>query len=162
MTATDPTLNMVPNVYRGEVIVINGHSVTIASNDATSVTITFWFWVTAPANGTLFVINGGKFNSPNGMGSGCYYGGCPAWQFSRYPLSYALPDGTTASFSNFSGTANFSNQSAVKVQGTASGYDSTGAFVTVSVNWAWAANCRSGRGGSCTKRYLGGDLKITK
>jgi hypothetical protein len=73
-----------------------------------------------------------------------------------------LPDGTTANFTNFTGSANFTNQRDVTVQGTASGYDSTGALVTVSVNWAWAAYCRSGRGGGCTKKYLGGDLNVTK
>ena len=70
--------------------------------------------------------------------------------------------GTTASFNNFAGSANFTNQFDVKVQGTASGYDSTGAFVTVGVNWAWAAYCRSGRGGGCTKKYISGDLNVTR
>ena len=32
---------------------------------------------------------GGSFVSPYGMGSGCYYGGCPDWTFSGYTLSYA-------------------------------------------------------------------------
>lgn len=66
---------------------------------------------------------GGSFVSADGMGSGCYYGGCPDWTFSGYTLSYVLPKGTTA---------NFTNQKDVTVQGTASGHDSTGAFVTVS------------------------------
>jgi hypothetical protein len=30
---------------------------------------------------------GGSFVSPGGMGSGCYYGGCPDWTFSGYTLS---------------------------------------------------------------------------
>lgn len=105
---------------------------------------------------------GGSFVSPDSMGSGCYYGGCPVWQFSNYPLSYVLPDGTTASLTNFSGTANFTVQSDVRVSGTASGVDSTGAPVQVSVEWAWGAFCRSGRGGGCTKRYIGGSLTVTK
>jgi hypothetical protein len=104
---------------------------------------------------------GGSFVSPYGMGSGCYYGGCPNLTFSGYTLSYVLPNGTTANFTNFAGSANFTNQYDVKVQGTASGYDSEGAFVTVTVNWAWAAYCRSGRGGGCTKKYIGGDLNVT-
>jgi hypothetical protein len=117
----------------------------------------------SPGNAvTGYLDVGGSFVSPDGMGGGCYYGGCLNWQFSNYPLSYVLPDGTTASFSNFAGSANFTHQRDVTVQGTASGYDSTGAFVTVSVNWAWAAYCRSGRGGGCRKTYLGGDLKISK
>lgn len=117
----------------------------------------------SPGNAvTGYLDLGGSFVSPYGMGSGCYYGDCPDWTFSGYPLSYVLPNGTTSSVNNFTGTANFTNQKDVTVQGTASGYDSTGAFVTVSVNWAWAAYCRSGRGRGCGKKYLGGDLKITK
>jgi hypothetical protein len=99
---------------------------------------------------------GGSFVSPDSMGSGCNYGGCPAWPFSNYQLSYLLPDGTTADFTNFT------DQSDVKVSGTASGNDSTGAPVQVSVNWAWAASCRSGRDGGCRKQYISGTLTITK
>src|SRR5579864_5480724 len=64
---------------------------------------------------TGYLALGGSFVSPDSMGSGCYYGGCPDWQFSNYTLSYALPDGTTASFSNFAGNANFTHQSDVTV-----------------------------------------------
>jgi hypothetical protein len=105
---------------------------------------------------------GGNFVSPNSMGSGCNYGGCPDWQFSSYPFSYVLPDGTTADFTNFSGTANFTDQSDVRVSGTAAGNDSTGTPVQVSVNWAWAASCKSGRDGGCTKKYISGTLTVTK
>jgi hypothetical protein len=105
---------------------------------------------------------GGSFVSPYSMGGGCYYGSCPAWQFSNYPLSYVLANGTTASFTNFSGTANFTVQSDVRVSGTASGYDSTGAPVRISVSWAWGAFCRSGRGGGCTKHYIAGSFTVTK
>jgi hypothetical protein len=105
---------------------------------------------------------GGSFVSPDPMGSGCSYGACPAWQFRNYKFSYALPDGTTAEFTNFSGTANFTDQSNVQVRGTASGNDSTGAPVQVSVNWSWAAFCRSGRDGGCTKRYISGRLTVTR
>lgn len=105
---------------------------------------------------------GGSFVSPDSMGSGCYYGSCPAWQFNNYPLSYVLPDGTTASLTNFSGSANFTVQSDVTVSGTASGFDSTGAPVQVSVNWSWGAFCRSGRGGGCRKTYISGELTVTK
>jgi hypothetical protein len=104
---------------------------------------------------------GGAFHSPYGMGAGCYYGGCPAWQFSNYPLSYILPDGTTASFTNFAGAANFSTQD-VHVQGTASGTDSTGSPVSIAIEWEWIASCRSGRGGGCTKKFVQGELSITK
>jgi hypothetical protein len=105
---------------------------------------------------------GGSFASPDSMGSGCYYGGCPAWQFSNYHFSYALPDGTQANFTNFSGAADFTDQSDVKVSGAASGNDSTGAAVQVSVNWQWSAVCRSGRGGGCTKQYISGALTVSK
>jgi hypothetical protein len=105
---------------------------------------------------------GGSFVSPDAMGSGCYYGGCPAWAFTSYPLSYELPDGTTAQFTNFSGTADFTDQSNVQVSGTASGNDSTGAAVQVSVKWAWAAFCKSGRDGGCRKQYISGTLTVTK
>ena len=105
---------------------------------------------------------GGSFVSPDSMGSGCYYGSCPNWQFNNYPLSYVLPDGTTASFTNFSGSANFTVQSDVQVSGTASGTDSTGMPVQVSVSWSWGAFCRSGRGGGCRKGYISGELSVTK
>lgn len=105
---------------------------------------------------------GGSFVSADSMGSGCNYGGCPAWPFSNYQLSYVLPDGTTADFTNFNGSANFTDQSDVRVSGTASGNDSTGAPVQVSVNWAWAASCRSGRDGGCRKQYISGTLTVTK
>jgi hypothetical protein len=111
---------------------------------------------------TGYLALGGSFVSPDSMGSGCYYGGCPDWQFSNYTLSYSLPDGTTATFNNFMGSANFTSQTDVKVSGTASGLDSTGAPVSVSVSWAWGAYCRSGRGGGCSKHFLGGDLNVTK
>ena len=105
---------------------------------------------------------GGNFVSPDAMGGGCNYGECPAWQFNSYALSYVLPDGTTADFTNFTGTANFMDQSDVKVSGTASGNDSTGTAVQVSVSWAWAASCKSGRDGGCTKRFISGTLTVTK
>src|ERR1700758_5453205 len=72
---------------------------------------------------TGYLALGGSFVSPNSMGSGCYYGGCPDWQFSNYTLSYVLPAGTTAKFTNFTGSANFTAQSDVRVSGTASGVD---------------------------------------
>lgn len=104
----------------------------------------------------------GSFISPDSMGSGCYYGGCPDWSFSDYHLSYRLPDGTTADFTNFSGTANFSDQSDVKVTGTASCNDGTGTSVQVNVSWAWAASCHSGRDGGCQKQFISGTLTVTK
>ena len=104
--------------------------------------------------------NGGSFQSPDSMGGGCYYGGCPAWQFANYRLSYILPDGTTATLTNFTGTADFLLQSDVKVQGTASGTDSLGRSVSVTISFDWAARCRSGRGGGCTKKFLDGSMTM--
>src|SRR4051794_4978050 len=105
---------------------------------------------------------GGSFASPDSMGSGCYYGGCPDWQFSNYHFSYQLPDGATADFANFNGTADFTDQSDVKVTGTASCKDSTGATVQVNVKWEWAASCKSGRDGGCRKTFLSGTLTVAK
>jgi hypothetical protein len=105
---------------------------------------------------------GGRFISADSMGSGCYYGECPDWQFSGYHCSYVLPDGTTADFKNFSGTADFTDQSDVKVKGTASGKDSTGVPVQISVAWAWAASCKSGRDGGCRKTFISGTLTVAK
>jgi hypothetical protein len=105
---------------------------------------------------------GGRFISADSMGSGCYYGECPDWQFSGYHCSYELPDGTTADFKNFSGTADFTDQSDVKVKGTASGNDSTGVPVQISVGWAWAASCKSGRDGGCRKTFISGTLTVAK
>ena len=111
---------------------------------------------------TGYLVGGGAFHSPDSMGSGCYYGGCPAWQFSNYPLSYILPDGTTASFTNFTGAANFTNEFDIEVQGTASGRDSAGHSVAVDINWSFAARCRSGRGGGCWKTFTSGTLSVTE
>ena len=105
---------------------------------------------------------GGSFASPNSMGGGCYYGSCPDWTFADYTLSYVLPDGTTATFNNFTGSADFTLASDVKVRGTASGIDSKGTPVQVSIDWDWAARCRSGRGGGCSKKFLGGQMSVTK
>jgi hypothetical protein len=112
---------------------------------------------------------GGSFVSPHGMGGpNCYYGTCFV-DFSGYQLSYVLPDGTTFSTGaypgtpgTFSGTFDARNQFDVKIQGTASGVDSTGVSVTVTISWEWAARCRSGRGGGCTKKFLDGTLTVTK
>ncbi|PYQ46079.1 MAG: hypothetical protein DMG99_00315 [Acidobacteria bacterium] len=104
----------------------------------------------------------GSFASPDSMGGACNYGECPAWQFTNDHFSYTLPDGTTADFTNFSGTADFTNQSDVKVKGTASGNDSAGTPVQVTVDWAWSASCRSGRGGGCTKTFISGTLTVVK
>jgi hypothetical protein len=111
---------------------------------------------------TGYFTDGGSFVSPNSMGGGCYFGGCPAWQFSNFPFSYVLANGVTASFSNFIGTADFSNQRDVKVNGTASGLDSNGNFVNVTIFWEWEAACRSGRGGGCTKHFIYGSLTIQR
>lgn len=159
---TDPTLSMPPDAYAGNSININGRAYQITSNDATSITIRFWTGGPVPANGTPFTINSGGFKSPYGMGGGCYFGSCPAWQFTNYPFSYVLPNGTSASFTNFTGTANFTNQYDVIVRGTASGVDSTGASVSVSIEFEWGAFCRSGRGGGCTKTFHTGTVTITE
>ncbi len=102
------------------------------------------------------------FSSPDAFGSGCYYGSCPAWPFSGYTLNYSLPDGTNASLTNFTGTSDFQSQSDLYTQGTASGTDSTGAAVSVTVYVQWVAKCRSGRGGGCTKYFTTGTLTVTK
>jgi hypothetical protein len=105
---------------------------------------------------------GGSFRTPNSFGGGCYYGGCPDWTFSGFTLSYVLPDGSTATFTNFTGSANFTHQFDIPIQGTASGFDNTGAPVSVSVSWTFKASCRSGRGGGCWKTFLSGQLTVTK
>ena len=103
---------------------------------------------------------GGSFVSPDSMGNGCHYGACPDWQFSNYAFSYVLGDGTTAHLTNFSGSADFTTKSEVRIVGTASGYDSTGGPVFIRVAWAWGALCRTG--GSCTKHCIAGDLTINR
>ena len=87
---------------------------------------------------------------------------CPDWPFSNYRFSYQLPDGATADFANFNGTADFTDQTDVKVTGTASCKDSTGATVQVYVKWEWAASCKSGRDGGCRKTFLLGTLTVAK
>jgi hypothetical protein len=157
MRISDPTLNMVPNYYVGESVNVNGKTQPIASNDATSVTVTFW-GLGPIANGTPFMVNKGGFKSPFGMGGGCYYGGCPAWPFTNFPFSYVLPNGTSASFNNFTGTADFTHQSDVVVRGTASGTDSYGVTVSVVIEFHWSAFCNRG----CTKTFRSGTVAITQ
>jgi hypothetical protein len=53
-------------------------------------------------------------------------------------------------------------QSDVKIDGTASGFDSAGVFVTITVHIDFAVVCRAGRGGGCTKKFLDGTLEVTK
>ncbi len=127
----------------------------------TTTTYTATSGYVGPSNAvTGYFTGGGSFVSPNTMGAGCYYGGCSNWTFSNYPLSYALSDGTTASFSNFAGSANFTTQN-VPVSGTASGVDSQGRSVNVDISWEWAARCKSGRGGGCTKKLITATMTVT-
>jgi hypothetical protein len=105
---------------------------------------------------------GGSFDTVYGFGGpNCYYGTCDM-PFSGHPFNYVLPDGTAATLTNFAGTADFRVQADVKIQGQASGFDSAGVFVTVQINIDFAARCRSGRGGGCTKVFLDGTLNVTK
>jgi hypothetical protein len=113
-------------------------------------------------------VSGGDFNSPYGMGGQCYWGGCPNWPFYNYPLSYVLPmDNSTASFTNFTGTADFSSThcsvspQCIFAKGTAGGVDSLGRSVSVSISWEVAAYCRSGRGGGCTKKLVQAEMDVT-
>ena len=113
-------------------------------------------------------VSGGDFNSPNGMGGQCYWGGCPNWPFYNYPLSYVLPsDGSTAQFTNFTGTADFSGthcslyRQCAFVKGTASGMDSLDRRVSVAVSWEFDALCRAGRGGGCTKKLVQAEMDVT-
>jgi len=105
---------------------------------------------------------GGSFDTVYGFGgTTCYYGTCDV-SFSGHPFNYVLPDGTAATLTNLAGTADFRLQSDVKIDGTASGFDSAGVFVTITVHIDFAARCRSGRGGGCTKVFLDGTLEVTK
>jgi hypothetical protein len=105
---------------------------------------------------------GGSFDTIYGFGAqGCYYGTCDL-SYSGHPFTYTLPDGTQATFNNLQGTADFRVQADVKIDGTATGTDSTGAPVSITVHVDFAARCRSGRGGGCTKIFLDGTLDVTK
>jgi|SRR5579864_835158 len=117
----------------------------------------------SPGNRVTALLDlGGSFDTVFGFGGpNCYYGTCDM-QYFNHPFTYTLPDGSQATFSNLQGTADFRSQNDVKIDGSASGTDSTGAAVMVTVHIDFAARCRSGRGGGCTKTYIGGDLKVTK
>ena len=105
---------------------------------------------------------GGSFDTVQGFGGpNCYYGTCDM-PYSGHPFNYVLSDGTAATFSNLTGTADFRVQGDIKIDGTASGFDSAGVFVMITVHVDFAARCRSGRGGGCTKVFLDGTLEVTK
>jgi hypothetical protein len=105
---------------------------------------------------------GGSFDTVYGFGGpNCYYGTCVI-SFSGHPFNYVLPDGTAATFTDFTGTADFRSQKDIKIQGTASGIDSAGSAVSISVNIDFTAFCRAGRGGGCRKTFLDGTLTVTK
>jgi hypothetical protein len=104
---------------------------------------------------------GGSFNTVYGFGGpNCYYGTCVI-TFSGHPFNYTLPNGTAATFTDFTGTADFRIQKDVKIQGTATGIDSAGSSVSISVNIDFTAFCRAGRGGGCRKTFLDGTLTVT-
>jgi hypothetical protein len=117
----------------------------------------------SPGNRVTALLDlGGSFDTIYGFGGpDCYYGTCDM-AFYNHPFTYTLPDGSQASFSNLQGTADFRLQSDVKIDGAASGTDSTGAAVNITVHIDFAARCRSGRGGGCTKVFLDGTLQVTK
>lgn len=105
---------------------------------------------------------GGSFDTVQGFGGpNCYFGTCDM-SYSNHPFNYVLPDGTAATFNNLAGTADFRNQYDVKIDGDASGYDSNNVPVTIKVHIDFTANCRSGRGGGCIKKFLDGTLTVTK
>jgi hypothetical protein len=105
---------------------------------------------------------GGSFDTVYGFGGpNCYYGTCDM-PFSGHPFNYVLPDDTAATFTDFTGTADFRNQKDVVIQGTATGIDSAGSPVSISVHIDFTVTCRAGRGGGCTKKFLDGTLTVTE
>lgn len=98
------------------------------------------------------------------VGPNCYLGitcGFPSGYAGTY-MSYSLPDGSTATLSNFSGTFSPLENNYYQISGQASGKDSQGRTVSVdAVLVTMRITCRSGRGGGCTKVYRGGTLTVT-
>jgi hypothetical protein len=117
----------------------------------------------SPGNRVTALLDlGGSFDTVYGFGGpDCYFGTCDM-PYYNHPFTYTLPDGSQASFNNLQGMADFRVQSDVKIDGTASGIDTTGAAVSITVHIDFAARCRSGRGGGCTKVFLDGTLEVTK
>jgi hypothetical protein len=94
--------------------------------------------------------------------------GCSIYQpciFNASQLVYTLSDGTTASLTNFAGTRTYIPGGAYltwHVGGTASGLDSTGTPVAVTVSWTYTLHSRSGRGGGNFYKYTSGSMEVVK
>src|SRR5215469_12564997 len=112
---------------------------------------------------TMFLNGGGIVELYPVVGPNCYYGmTChfPAGYAGTY-MSYVLPYGSSATLTNFNGAFAPAGGS-YKIQGQASGIDNEGRYVTVdNVQVTMHISCRSGRGGGCSKRYVGGTLTLT-
>lgn len=113
---------------------------------------------------TMHFANGGSAILNPVVGPNCYYGmtcGFPAGYVGTY-LSYMLPDGSSATLTNFSGTFFPLGSNNYEISGQAAGVDSQSRSVSVdNVQATMHITCRSGRGGGCSKVYTGGTLTLT-
>jgi hypothetical protein len=120
--------------------------------------------VVAPSLATTMYFTGGgsAFLNPV-VGPNCYLGMVcrfPAGYVGSY-MSYQLPDGTTATLTNFHGLFE-PYKTGYVIAGGASGTDSAGHAVKVNyVDVTMTITCRSGRGGGCNKVYTGGIMGLT-
>lgn len=112
---------------------------------------------------TMNLTGGGTAVLDPVVGPNCYLGmtcGFPSGYVGT-SMSYKLPDGSTASLPNFSGTFSSLGANNYQVSGRASGTDSLGRNVSVdAVEVTMHITCRSGRGGGCSKSYTGGSLTL--
>lgn len=113
---------------------------------------------------TMDLTGGGRAILNPVVGPNCYLGNTCAFPngYAGTSMSYALPDGSTATLTNFSGTFSPLGNNDYEISGKASGADSANRSVTVDdVHATMRITCRSGRGGGCSKVYTGGMLTIT-
>jgi hypothetical protein len=98
------------------------------------------------------------------VGPNCYLGmtcGFPAGYVGT-AMSYSLPDGSTATLTNFNGKFFPLGSNNYEISGQASGIDNAGRNVRVdNVQVTMKITCRSGRGGGCSKVYTGGSLTLS-
>ena len=112
-------------------------------------------YVSSTNTATLDFDAGGSAAVYVNLSSACNYG--QPCTFIGREVQYTLPDATTATLTNLTGTFDGSGT----IAGTASGVDSKGHIVSVAVTFSFAVVCRSGRGGGCTKTFVGGSLTVT-
>ena len=113
-------------------------------------------YVSSSNTATMDFYGGGNATVDVNLSSYCTYGN--PCNFQGRDVRYNLPDGSSATLTNLTGSFDGSST----ITGTASGVDSNGNAVSVDVTFSfYVVPSHSGRGGGTSKVFLGGSLTVT-